>query len=153
MDGGQGAAARPLLRLGVARAVGALGPGEDAALGEEEDLAIRELLLKLSREARKNTGESDAVQDTDEVALGCLGPGSFSPLLDFVETHEERNWDEYDNCLLAMADLELGVKSATSGCLQRLHLGRLKHALTSFALTNCRGRRALLMSAVLVSRS
>ena len=51
MHGGQGAGARPLLRLRGARAVRAFGTGQDAARGEEEDLAVGELLLELAGEA------------------------------------------------------------------------------------------------------
>lgn len=51
VDGGQGAAAGALLLLGVARAGGALGAGQDSARGEDQDVAIRELLLELTGEA------------------------------------------------------------------------------------------------------
>lgn len=51
VDGGQGAAAGALLLLGVARAGGALGAGQDAARGEDQDVAVRELLLELTGEA------------------------------------------------------------------------------------------------------
>ena len=40
MHGRQGAAVRALLRLRGARAVGSFGAGEDAAGGEEEDVAV-----------------------------------------------------------------------------------------------------------------
>jgi hypothetical protein len=51
VDGREGARARALLGLGVARARRALGAREDAALREDEDVAVRELLLKLAGEA------------------------------------------------------------------------------------------------------
>lgn len=51
VDGGQCSAARTLLLQRVARAVRALGAREDTAGGDEDDLAIRELLLKLASEA------------------------------------------------------------------------------------------------------
>lgn len=51
VDGGQGAAAGALLLLGVAGAGGALGAGQDAARGEDQDVAVRELLLELTGEA------------------------------------------------------------------------------------------------------
>lgn len=51
VDGGQGAAAGALLLLGVARAGGALGAGQDAARGEDQDVAVGELLLELTGEA------------------------------------------------------------------------------------------------------
>lgn len=51
VHGGQGSRAGTLLGLRGARAVGALGPGEDAARGQDEDVAVRELLLQLAGEA------------------------------------------------------------------------------------------------------
>jgi len=51
VDGGEGAAVGALLLLGVAGAAGALGAGEDAARGEEDDVAVGELLLELTGEA------------------------------------------------------------------------------------------------------
>lgn len=51
VDGGEGARAGALLLLGVARAAGALGAGEDAARSEDQDVAVRELLLQLTGEA------------------------------------------------------------------------------------------------------
>jgi hypothetical protein len=47
---GEGSAAGTLLGLGCAGAVGALGAGEDAAGGEDQDMAVRELLLELTGE-------------------------------------------------------------------------------------------------------
>lgn len=52
VDGSQSAAARALLGLGVAGAGGALGAGKDAARGQDQDVAVGELLLQLTGEAR-----------------------------------------------------------------------------------------------------
>lgn len=52
MDSSQGARTGSLLLLGVARAGRALGAGKDAARGEDQDMAVRELLLELTGEAR-----------------------------------------------------------------------------------------------------
>lgn len=51
VDGRQGSGTGSLLGLGGARAVGALGTGEDAARGEDQDVAVGELLLELTSEA------------------------------------------------------------------------------------------------------
>ena len=48
VDGGQSSRAGTLLLEGVARAGGSLGAGEDAARGQDQDVAVRELLLKLT---------------------------------------------------------------------------------------------------------
>ena len=48
MDGSQSSRAGALLLLGVARAGGALGAGEDLALGDDQDVAVGELLLQLT---------------------------------------------------------------------------------------------------------
>jgi len=56
VDGGEGSRARALLLLGVAGAGGALGLGENAAGGEDQDMAVRELLLQLAGEARNDAG-------------------------------------------------------------------------------------------------
>lgn len=56
VDGGQGAGAGALLLLGVARAGRSLGAGQDAARGEDQDVAVGELLLQLTGQAVK-TGE------------------------------------------------------------------------------------------------
>jgi len=79
VDGGQGSGAGALLRERGARAVGALGAGENAARGEDQDVAVGELLLEL-------TGES---------------------LLHAVEALQGRNGDKDDNSLLAVADFNL----------------------------------------------
>lgn len=51
MDGGEGSGAGTLLLLGVAGTGRAAGAGENAAGGEEEDVAVRELLLELTSQA------------------------------------------------------------------------------------------------------
>lgn len=58
VDGSQGARAGALLGGGVAAAGGALGAGQDAAVGEDQDMAVRELLLKLA-------GQAEGVGGTD----------------------------------------------------------------------------------------
>lgn len=79
MDGSQSAAARALLGLGVAGAGGALGAGKDAARGQDQDVAVGELLLQLTGEA----------------------------LLDAVEALQGRDGDKDDNSLLAVTNLDL----------------------------------------------
>jgi len=51
VDGSECSRTRALLCLVGARAVGALGAGKDAARGDEEDVAVGELLLELTSEA------------------------------------------------------------------------------------------------------
>jgi hypothetical protein len=79
VDGGQGTGARTLLLLRGTAAVGALGTGQDASRGQDEDVTVGELLLELAGQA----------------------------LLDLVEAGEERNRDEDNNGALVVADLEL----------------------------------------------
>jgi len=52
VDSGECSGTRALLCLVGARAVGALGAGKDAARSDEEDVAVGELLLELTGEAR-----------------------------------------------------------------------------------------------------
>ena len=49
MHGGQGAAVRAFLGLRGAGAVRTFGAGQDAARGEEEDVAVGELLFEFAR--------------------------------------------------------------------------------------------------------
>ncbi len=58
VHGSEGARAGALLLEGVARAAGALGAGEDAARGEDQDMAVRELLLQLAGEAGAGSATS-----------------------------------------------------------------------------------------------
>jgi hypothetical protein len=51
VDSSQSAGAGTLLLLGVARAGRALGAGQDAARGEDQDMAVGELLLELTGQA------------------------------------------------------------------------------------------------------
>jgi hypothetical protein len=51
VDCSQCSAARTLLSLRCARAVGALGAGKNAAGGENQNVAIRELLFELTGKA------------------------------------------------------------------------------------------------------
>lgn len=57
VDGGQGARVGPFLRLRRSRSIAAFGPREDAARGEEEDVAVREFLLEFARQAVFLEGE------------------------------------------------------------------------------------------------
>lgn len=54
MHGGECTAAGTLLCLVGAAAVGALGAGENAAGGDEEDVAVGELFLELAGQAEWN---------------------------------------------------------------------------------------------------
>ena len=78
----QGSRAWAFLGLVRAAAVGALGPREDAAGREDEDVAVGELLFELARQA----------------------------LLHLVEAGEERDGDEDYDCFLAVADFDLEEK-------------------------------------------
>lgn len=100
VDGGQCAGAGALLLLGVARAGGSLGAGQDAARGEDQDVAVRELLLQLTGEAIKIGMSVTGVRNV-KVGYGGL------PLLDTVETLQERDGDKDDNSLLAVTNLDL----------------------------------------------
>lgn len=51
VDSGQSTRARALLGLVGARVDGTLGAGENPALSDEEDVAVRELLLELTGQA------------------------------------------------------------------------------------------------------
>lgn len=64
VNGGQGAGTGTLLRLRGAAVDGALGARKDAALGHEEDVAVRELLLEL-------TGETGIVSFVGVFRMTC----------------------------------------------------------------------------------
>ena len=97
MDGRQGARPRALLLQVVARAARALGPGQDAARGDKQDMAVRELLLELARQAGKVSR-----------AVATLARNKVdSPLLDPVEALQGRDGDKDDNSLLAVANFNL----------------------------------------------
>ena len=53
MNSRQGTRVGALLLLSVARAARALGAGEDTARGEDQDMAVRKLLLEFAGEACK----------------------------------------------------------------------------------------------------
>jgi len=104
VDGRQGARPRALLLLVVAGAARALGPGQDAARGDKEDMAVRELLLELARQAGKVSR-----------AVATLARNKVdSPLLDPVEALQGRDGDKDDNSLLAVANFELIEKPKVS---------------------------------------
>ena len=77
------------------------------------------------------------------------------PLLDLVESGEEGYGDEDDDGFLAVADLELPFSRRQSYFFATRVYSLLLSGqqLTSRADTNCKGRSALFMSAMLVSRS
>jgi hypothetical protein len=79
VDSGQGSRTGALLLLGVAGAGRALGAGQNAARGQDQDVAVRELLLELAGQA----------------------------LLNAVEALQGRNGDKDGNSLLAVANLDL----------------------------------------------
>ena len=109
VDGGQSARTGALLGLGGARVGGALGAGQDAALSNEEDVAVRELLLELAGQAvpRKSTCQSQLIPLSSTYPLVRGFAGVILPLLDLVEALEERDGNEDDDGLLAVANLDL----------------------------------------------
>lgn len=130
VDGGQSARAGALLVLGGARVGGALGAGQDAALGHEENVAVGELLLELA-------GKTSLVVSSRvvliEVVFFCwpvrVGrTGGCLPLLDLVEVGQEGDGDEDNDGLLAVADLNLYSENnvrALSGSKCRAHRNRI----------------------------
>lgn len=83
MDSSQSARTGALLGLGVAGAAGALGAGKNAARGQDQDVAVGELLLQLTGQA----------------------------LLNPVEALQGWDGDKNDNSLLAVANLDLKIQS------------------------------------------
>jgi hypothetical protein len=65
VDGSECSGTGALLSEGGARAVGALGAGQNAARGEDQDVAVGELLLEL-------TGESVLVNDNSIIPNGLI---------------------------------------------------------------------------------
>lgn len=57
VDGGQSTRTGALLGLGVAGAGRALGAGQDAARGQDQDVAVGELLLELTGQAGRGVSE------------------------------------------------------------------------------------------------
>jgi hypothetical protein len=115
VHGREGARAGALLLLGVARAGAALGGREDAARGEEQDVAVRELLLQLTGEAAscQFSPKLDDVISTVE--------GGNSPLLDTVEALQGRDGDKDDNRLLAVANFDL-IKTQSQHASSRMYV-------------------------------
>lgn len=97
MDGSESPRAGTLLGLVGARAVGALGAGENAAGSDQEDVAVGELLLEL-------TGEAGGI--SIDVAYRW---GESLPLLHLVPALEKGNRDEDDNGLASVTDLDLRI--------------------------------------------
>jgi hypothetical protein len=81
VDSGESPGLGTLLGLVGARAVGALGAGENAAGSNDQDVAVGELLLEL-------TGET---------------------LLGLVPSGQKGNRDEDDNSLASVANLDLRI--------------------------------------------
>lgn len=97
MDSGKSARARALLGLGGAGAVGTLGAGKDATRSNDQDVAVRELLLELTGEAVRVRGRSEH------------NAFWYIPLLRLVPARKERDRDEDDNGLPAVTDLNLRI--------------------------------------------
>ena len=160
VDSGQGARARTLLLLVGAGVDRALRAGQDAALSNKEDVAVGELLLEL-------TGQSVNVSFC--LPIFELIVSANIPLLDLVETLEERDGNEDDNSLASVTNLDLRILVSANcaaqcptplrskyGCRCRCARARcavVEAYLTSRAETNCRGRRELFRSGTLFSRS
>ena len=104
VDSGQSTRARALLVLVGARVDGALGAGENPALSDEEDVAVRELLLELTGQAMVLLVQ--VFLPVYSIIRAYRNRCSV-PLLDLVEALEERDRDEDEDCLLAVADLDL----------------------------------------------
>lgn len=100
VDGSESSGTGTFLSEGGARAVGSLGTGENTARGEDQDVAVRELLLEL-------TGESAVISILSRLSLGYRQEKGGIPLLHAVETLQGRNGDKDDNSLLAVADFNL----------------------------------------------
>jgi hypothetical protein len=77
VDSGESPGSGTLLGLRSAGSVGALGAGENAARGNDQDVAVRELLLKLA-------GEADGMSEWTSIfsfsghtaAETCASPGA-----------------------------------------------------------------------------
>lgn len=110
VDSSKSAGAGALLGLGVAGAGRALGAGEDAARSEDQDLAVRELLLELTGQ----TGVVVSNRSLNHKGVSWL----FLPLLNTVEALQGRDGDKDDNSLLAVADFDLFVDHKSACELQ-----------------------------------
>lgn len=105
VDSSQCAGARALLLLGVARAGRSLGAGQDAARGEDQHMAVRELLLELTGQAVRAV--STHVRPIHLNQICRLGQVVNLPLLSTVETLQGRDGDKDDYSLLAVANFDL----------------------------------------------
>ena len=106
VDAGKGAAAGTLLH----DAGGTGGLAQHPALGNEDDMAVRELLLELPGQPSTNNVNPSSLD-----AFGWIGS---APLLDLVESLELGNRDEDDDGLLATTNVDL----PGSGDLERAEL-------------------------------
>ena len=94
---------RAFLGLRGARAIGTFGAGENTARREEEDVAVRELLFEFACQTGGREGGL-AMEFVEAFGSGDV------PLLNFVKTGKEGDWDEDDNRFLAVADFELWIE-------------------------------------------
>ena len=108
MDAREGAATRPLLLH--PRSTGGLA--QHPALGNEHDMAVRELLLELP-------GQPLYKSDFCDIASSAWYP----PLLDLVEGLQLRDGDKDNNCLLAAAHIDFTGSRDLEGPELRLELG------------------------------
>jgi hypothetical protein len=122
VDSGESAGAGTLLLLGVARAGRALGAGQNATRGEDQDVAVGELLLEL-------TGEAAHISLMSKFG----GVGFCLPLLDAVEALQGRDGDKDDNSLLAVANLDL-IRPSSQHASSRTSLGPLPVLFTKCQL-------------------
>jgi hypothetical protein len=99
VDSGKSPGLGALLGLRSARAVGALGAGQNAAGSNDQDVAVRELLLELTGETADNVSAC---------VVGARG-NLCLPLLGLVPALEKGNGDEDDNRLPAVANLDLRI--------------------------------------------
>ena len=80
MHGSQGSRAGTLLGLAGARAVGSFWAGENAAHGEDQDVAVGELLLEFAGQALLDLVEAGEEGDRDEDNDGALAVANFELL-------------------------------------------------------------------------
>ena len=100
MHGGECAGSRALLGLRCAAAVAALRTRQDAARGDDQDVAVGELLLELAGEA--------AIRSL-AAARAYVGRGVVDdlPLLRAMPALQDGNRYKDDDCLAPVADLDL----------------------------------------------
>ena len=97
MDSGQCSGTGSLLSLRGSGTVATLGAGQNSAGGEDENVAVGELLLEL-------TGETAWILDMVPKNMRMKG---VIPLLHLVEAWKGWDGDKDDNCLLAVANFNL----------------------------------------------